>query len=265
MKPAWTVKQTADIAKKQSQGRETLTAIEDAGIAVLEISIQDIETKGNPREDFQDIEDLAKSIEEVGLLEPIVVRKRAKGFELIAGERRIRAFKKLKRKAIPAIVQDADFLGDDLTRATARIIENIQRDDLKPHELASAVEKLLRAGLSQRQIAKKLGRSETWVSLKRSHAELVKKDSRFAGMSSEAAVNLSKATNSKKEELLSGGNTSRANVRETAKASPKLSPAKVVKPSSKKAQLKTRIRNLEIEIKSRQKELSQLKKDLSRL
>ena len=109
-----------------------------------------------PRQHFDDktIDELAESIDQYGLLEPVVVVKEKAGWQLIAGERRLRAFKKLKKKTIPGIVRTAS----ELERLELAIIENVQRQDLNPIEKAQSYAKLVdEFGLTQVEAAKKIG------------------------------------------------------------------------------------------------------------
>jgi len=114
-----------------------------------------------PRERFDEraITQLADSIGFHGLLQPITVRKLSaprggKTFELIAGERRLRAFEFLKRSAIPALVRVAD----DSQSATLALIENIQREDLNPMERAKGLERLIgEFGWTQQQAGERVG------------------------------------------------------------------------------------------------------------
>src|SRR5262249_57224365 len=85
---------------------------------------------------FEDeaLDALAMSIREVGVLQPIVVRKTADGFELIAGERRLRAAKLAGLATVPAVIRESD----DAESLREALIENIHREDLNPIELAGA-------------------------------------------------------------------------------------------------------------------------------
>jgi ParB family chromosome partitioning protein len=115
-----------------------------------------------PRSTFDDepLEALAVSIREVGILQPIVVRKSANGFELIAGERRLRAAKLAGLATIPAVVRESDD-ADSLREA---LIENIHREDLNPVELAEAFRELLEElGLKQETLAERLGVSRSHI------------------------------------------------------------------------------------------------------
>ena len=119
-----------------------------------------------PRKVFEPakIEELATTISEHGLLQPIVVRKADEDcYEIIAGERRFRAVKSLGWSAIPAIVRDMD---DDTTAALA-LIENLQREQLSPIEEAEAYDRLLALnGLTQDALAKSLGKSQSTIANK---------------------------------------------------------------------------------------------------
>ncbi len=114
-----------------------------------------------PREKFDEraIKSLAESIRQHGLLQPIVVRKLripvgGKTHELIAGERRLRAFELLGRTTVPAITRDAD----EAQSAVFALIENVQREDLNPLERATALQRLITEfSWTQQQAAEKVG------------------------------------------------------------------------------------------------------------
>ncbi|HYG71516.1 MAG TPA: ParB/RepB/Spo0J family partition protein, partial [Actinomycetota bacterium] len=115
-----------------------------------------------PRTTFEDeaLETLASSILEVGVLQPIVVRRVASGYELIAGERRLRAAKKAGLATIPVVVRESD----DAESLREALIENIHREDLNPVELAEAFRELLEElGLKQETLAERLGMSRSHI------------------------------------------------------------------------------------------------------
>jgi ParB family transcriptional regulator, chromosome partitioning protein len=115
-----------------------------------------------PRAEFPEetLAALARSIREVGVLQPIVVRKREQGYELVAGERRLRAAKLAGLATIPAVVRE----GDDTESLREALIENIHRDDLAPLELAAAFQELLEdLGATQEVVAERLGYSRAHV------------------------------------------------------------------------------------------------------
>ena len=129
----------------------------------LEISIKDLEISPyQPRRKINewDIEDLARSIQSEGLLQPILVRAKGNKFELIAGERRLRAFEFLKEKKIPARVIEAN----DVSSATLALIENLQRENLNPIDEALGYASLVRDfDLTQAAIAKRVGKGRASV------------------------------------------------------------------------------------------------------
>jgi ParB family chromosome partitioning protein len=117
-----------------------------------------------PRTHFDEetIDALAASIREVGILQPIVVRRAARGagYELIAGERRLRAARRAGLAAVPVVVRDT---GDADTLREA-LIENIHRQDLGPIELAEAFRQLLEElGLKQEELAERIGVSRAHI------------------------------------------------------------------------------------------------------
>jgi ParB family chromosome partitioning protein len=115
-----------------------------------------------PRAEFpeESLAALARSIREVGVLQPVVVRKRDQGYELVAGERRLRAAKLAGLATIPAVVRE----GDDTESLREALIENIHREDLAPLELAAAFQELLEdLGATQEVVAERLGYSRAHV------------------------------------------------------------------------------------------------------
>lgn len=104
---------------------------------------------------------LADSIREVGLLQPVLVRPAGDGFELIAGERRLRAAKRVGLQTIPALVRETD---DDRALEQA-LVENVQREDLNPLEEAAAYQQLIEDfKLTHEQLASRVGKSRAAIS-----------------------------------------------------------------------------------------------------
>ena len=136
-------------------------AREEGGL--LEIPVDAISPNPRqPRSEFptEALGSLARSIREVGVLQPVIVRSREGGFELIAGERRLRAARLAGLASIPAIVRETDD-ADSLREA---LIENIHREDLGPLELAAALQELLDdLGATQDAVADRLGFSRAHV------------------------------------------------------------------------------------------------------
>lgn len=109
--------------------------------------------------DYSELEGLAQSIRENGLLQPVTVRPREDfGYELISGERRLRAARIIGMKEIPCVISEAD----TEKSATLALIENLQRHDLSFFEEARAIENLMNiCGLSQEEMAKRLGKAQS--------------------------------------------------------------------------------------------------------
>ena len=126
---------------------------------VVSIPIDKVKVVSNHRTDFRGIEELAAGIEETGLLNPITVRKnKSGGYELVAGERRLRAHKHLMRDVIDAHVIDVGAV------SVAKLSENVSRDSLSLFEEADGVEDSLRQHkLSVDSLAQKLGKTKQWV------------------------------------------------------------------------------------------------------
>lgn len=130
---------------------------------IQEIDIQLIEENPHqPRRYFspQDLEELAASIQEIGLIHPPVVRKKGEKFELIAGERRLRALKLLGKQLISVVIREMN----SLESAHSALIENIQRVDLNVMEVAFALKELMtRLRLTQEDLAAKVGKKRSTV------------------------------------------------------------------------------------------------------
>jgi ParB/RepB/Spo0J family partition protein len=114
-----------------------------------------------PRHSYEEesLVELADSIREHGVLQPILVRPVGSQFELIAGERRWRASRMAQRDSIPAIVVEFD----DETALEVSIIENLQREDISPLEEAAMFRKMTDLGYSLRQLAQKIGKDKGYV------------------------------------------------------------------------------------------------------
>ncbi len=130
---------------------------------VLTLRISEVEpNKNQPRHSFDEesIANLAESIRENGLIQPIIVRKTAMGYQIIAGERRWRACRMLGMNEITAVVKEFD----DEQVAKAALIENIQREDLNPIEEATAYKDLMeKYEMTQEQLSKVVGKSRSSI------------------------------------------------------------------------------------------------------
>jgi ParB family transcriptional regulator, chromosome partitioning protein len=115
-----------------------------------------------PRTSFPEagIRELAASIKEVGILQPLVVRPTPGGFEVIAGERRLRAAKEAGLERVPVLIRQA---GEDESMELA-LVENLQRENLSPLETAAAYQALMDGfGLTKERLARRLGKSRAAV------------------------------------------------------------------------------------------------------
>jgi ParB family chromosome partitioning protein len=134
-----------------------------AGGLGCEIPVDQVTPNPNqPRRSFDDalINQLAQSLKASGLIQPIVVRNVAGGYQLIAGERRLRAARVAGFTTIPAIIRDVD----QMTQAQMALVENIQREDLNPLDRASAYRSLLaQLGLTQSELAGRLGEDRSTI------------------------------------------------------------------------------------------------------
>ncbi|MBM7634516.1 ParB/RepB/Spo0J family partition protein [Geomicrobium sediminis] len=115
-----------------------------------------------PRSSFHDetIEELSQSIREHGIVQPLIVRQGIKGYDIVAGERRFRAAKRLDMKQVPVIVKE---LSDEDMMEIA-LIENLQREDLNPLEEAIAYKKLIeQLGMTQEKLGQRVGKSRPYI------------------------------------------------------------------------------------------------------
>ncbi len=130
---------------------------------ILEIPLNEIRSNPyQPRKDFNEetLNELASSIKEHGIIEPIIVKKSIKGYELVAGERRTKAAKLAGLEKIPAVIKD--FTDQEMMEVA--LIENIQREDLNPIEEATAYQNIIKlSNLTQDEFAKKFGKSRSYV------------------------------------------------------------------------------------------------------
>ena len=130
---------------------------------IVEINLDEIRSNPyQPRKTFDNeaLNELADSIKEHGVVQPIIVKKSIKGYELVAGERRTKAAKIAGLSTIPAIIREFN----DEEMMEIALIENIQRENLNPIEEALAYENIIKStGLTQDVIASKFGKSRSYV------------------------------------------------------------------------------------------------------
>ena len=156
------------LGKGLGRGLEAIFATENVEIVtdndkIVEIALDEIKKNPyQPRTYFNEekLNELKESIEKNGLLQPIIVKKAVKGYYIIAGERRYRAFEMLGRKEIPAIIKEMT----DEEMMVFAVLENLQREDLSALEESESYKNLMdKMSLTQEELAKKLGKSRPYI------------------------------------------------------------------------------------------------------
>lgn len=156
---------TEDVTTKTSKQTKTGTVTKTEIVKKVEqtLNINRIEpNKNQPRKEFNEdaLQELADSIKQFGVIEPLVVVKRKGYYELIAGERRWRAARLAGLKEVPVVIKDYD----DQQIVEIALIENIQREDLNPIEEAHAYKRLIQEfNLTQDEVAERVSKSRTTV------------------------------------------------------------------------------------------------------
>ena len=155
--------QVVEIDSAKASAKDEAAPVETQAGGVMYVDINDIKPNENqPRKVFDEakIEELANSISSYGLIQPIILRKAEKGFEIVAGERRWRAARKANLSKVPCIMKELS----DEENMVISIIENMQREDLNPIEEAEALSQMIqRFGFSQEEVAKSVGKSRSYV------------------------------------------------------------------------------------------------------
>ncbi len=144
------------------RGLDALLSASEGGERLVRIPLALIEVGSvQPRSRFDEaaLEELAASIREKGLLQPVLVRPKGDGYELVAGERRFRAAQRAGLSEVPAIVRELD----DRSALELALVENLQREDLSPVEEARGYARLSEMGLSHEEIARRVGKSRSAV------------------------------------------------------------------------------------------------------
>ena len=144
------------------EDNNSFTKSKSLNLSEIEIDLIDL-NPFQPRTNFNQkaLEELASSIKELGLIQPVTIKTKDERFELISGERRLRAFKILKLKSIPAYVRKAN----DQTSLEMALVENIQRKDLDPIEIAISYNRLINElSISQDEMSKRVGKDRSTIS-----------------------------------------------------------------------------------------------------
>lgn len=154
------------MAQKRGLGRGLSALIpgaEGSGAAGLEIPLAELESNPlQPRRHFEQaaLEELAATIRAHGVLTPVVVRRAPHGYQIVAGERRVRAARLAGLTRIPAVIKEAS----NAQALEMALVENLQREDLNPVEAAEAYRRLTEEfGLTQEEVAERLGRDRSSV------------------------------------------------------------------------------------------------------
>ena len=156
------------LGKGLGRGLDAIFATENVELVrdndkIVEITLDEIKKNPyQPRIYFNEekLNELKESIEKNGLLQPIIVKKAVKGYYIIAGERRYRAFELLGRKEIPAIIKEMT----DEEMMVFAVLENLQREDLSALEESESYKNLMdKMSLTQEELAKKLGKSRPYI------------------------------------------------------------------------------------------------------
>ncbi len=208
---------------------------------VLLVDINKIKPNENqPRKHFNEekLEELATSIKNHGMIQPVTLRKVENGYEIVAGERRWRAARKIGLKEIPGIIK---VLTDEQNMLLA-IIENMQREDLNPIEEAEAVNQMMETyGLTQEEVSKSIGKSRPYIA---NSLRLLKltgevRDMVIEGkLSSGHARALITIEDSKKQlELAKKASEESLSVREIERLAGESKPKTITKPRKKNADL----------------------------
>ena len=156
------------LGKGLGRGLDAIFATENVELVrdndkIVEITLDEIKKNPyQPRTYFNEekLNELKESIEKNGLLQPIIVKKAVKGYYIIAGERRYRAFELLGKKEIPAIIKEMT----DEEMMVFAVLENLQREDLSALEESESYKNLMdKMSLTQEELAKKLGKSRPYI------------------------------------------------------------------------------------------------------
>lgn len=151
------------MSKRLGKGLEALLPQIGADDNVVSAKLDDLRPNPyQPRREFDEekLRELANSIREHGIIQPIIVRKSFRGYEIVAGERRWRAAKLVDLQEVPIVVKEFD----DRQMTEIALIENLQREDLNSIEIAEAYNNIMQKfDLTQDELAKKVGQSRSHV------------------------------------------------------------------------------------------------------
>jgi ParB family transcriptional regulator, chromosome partitioning protein len=195
------------------------TSVKSFKEEIVEISVGDIQSNPwQPRTNFdkEKLQELVDSIREHGIIQPLLVTKSAKGYQLVAGERRLKSARILGMFRVPVIVRDLN----DMKKLELAVIENVQRSDLGVLEEAEAYNRLMdEFKLTQEEVAKKVGKSRSTIAnilRLRELPESIKKSLNSEKISfGHAKLLLSLNSEAKQKELLKRILVKNLNIRDT--------------------------------------------------
>ncbi|MBM4761720.1 ParB/RepB/Spo0J family partition protein [Bacillus sp. B15-48] len=176
------------MAKGLGKGLNAFFSMEiDKEETVKEIDVKELRPNPyQPRKTFEKeaIEELKNSILEHGILQPLIVRKSIKGYEIVVGERRYRAACEAKLKTVPAVVRELN----EQQMMELALLENLQREDLNPIEEGMAYQTLMeKLGLTQEELAKRLGKSRPHLA---NHVRLLSLSPKIQSLISEGKLSM---------------------------------------------------------------------------
>ncbi|MBO8164798.1 MAG: ParB/RepB/Spo0J family partition protein [Brevibacillus sp.] len=177
------------MSKRLGKGLNALFPMEE-GDHVTEIGVAEIRPNPyQPRKEFEPdaLRELAESIKVHGIIQPLIVRKSIKGYELVAGERRLRAAKEVGLAKVPVVIKAYT----DQQLMEIALIENLQRENLNPIEEAEAYQKLIdHCSYTQDELARKVGKSRPHVA---NMLRLLQLPDRIRGLVSSSALSMGHA------------------------------------------------------------------------
>jgi len=148
---------------KNTESRAGTQDSRAVSLTVKDIPVGDIQVKINIRQDYSDIYELAESIKQYGLLQPITVYAGTDGYTVKAGHRRLMAYRRLHKEEPEKFHSIRSIISDAQNTEIVQLIENVQRVDLSQHDLFIALNKLREQGMALKQIAEVIGKTEGYV------------------------------------------------------------------------------------------------------
>jgi len=264
----------------ESGGQETVAVLPPSAKALEAFPIDKIFLGTNVRKSYTNLEELAESIKQNGLLEPVGIEREADPKtgkrKLVYGHRRFKAVTEiLKWSAVKAVLVDSKQTETDEQRSTIQLIENIQREDISDSNLAISLKEIkCSLELSNAELAKRFSKSESWIKAKIDHSSLIGQ-----GLSTDLPTSLLNETrglpDSHRIKILESAVSEGWTQKQIREVVTKAKNAKQNKPSQNQTSKvskgkasndpKTRIKKLKAEIKTLETELEKKRKELAKL